>query len=109
MWPKIENDINLFLQFKIPNTNIISPSIAHFTFIKIKLLTSLSTRFTTGSTGLYAQYFTSVLKSWDAVLGPSGEVNVDGSSHASAKIGWARVDITELLGQLEVFAGFSLD
>merc|ERR1711981_583622 len=70
---------------------------------------SLSTRFTTGSTGLYAQYFTSVLKSWDAVLGPSGKVNVDGSSHASAKIGWARVDITELLGQLEVFAGFSLD
>ena len=106
MWPKIENDINLFLQFKIPNTN---KNIAHFTFIKIKLLTSLSTRFTTGSTGLYAQYFTSVLKSWDAVLGPSGEVNVDGSSHASAKIGWARVDITELLGQLEVFAGFSLD
>ena len=105
MWPKIENDINLFLQFKIPNTN----NIAHLTFIKIKLLTSLSTRFTTGSTGLYAQYFTSVLKSWDAVLGPSGEVNVDGSSHASAKIGWARVDITELLGQLEVFAGFSLD
>ena len=105
MWPKIENDINLFLQFKIPNTN----NIAQFTFIKIKLLTSLSTRFTTGSTGLYAQYFTSVLKSWDAVLGPSGEVNVDGSSHASAKIGWARVDITELLGQLEVFAGFSLD
>merc|ERR1719460_2438627 len=45
----------------------------------------------------------------DAVLGPSGEVNVDGSSHASTKIGWARVDITELLGQLEVFAGFSLD
>ena len=105
MWPKIENDINLFLQFKIPNTN----NIAQFTFIKIKLLTSLSTRFTTGSTGLYAQYFASGLKSIDAVLGPSGEVNVDGSSHASAKIGWARVDITELLGQLEVFAGFSLD
>ena len=90
----------------MPNANNLS---VHFTFIKIKLLTSLSTRFTTGSTGLYAQYFTSVLKSWDAVLGPSGEVNVDGSSHASAKIGWARVDITELLGQLEVFAGFSLD
>ena len=106
MWPRIEKDMNLYLQFKMPNANNLS---VHFTFIKIKLLTSLSTRFTTGSTGLYAQYFASGLKSIDAVLGPSGEVNVDGSSHASAKIGWARVDITELLGQLEVFAGFSLD
>ena len=69
----------------------------------------MSTRFTTGSTGLYAQLFTSGLKTINAVLGPSGEVNVDGSSHASAEIGWARVDIAELLRQLEVFAGFGLD
>merc|ERR1712001_163594 len=70
---------------------------------------SLSTRFTTGSTGLYAQFFASLLESWETFLGPSGEVNVDGCSHASSKIGWARVNITELLGQLEVLAGFSLD
>merc|ERR1712110_214024 len=70
---------------------------------------SLSTRFTTGSTGLYAQFFASLLESWETFLGPSGEVNVDGCSHASSKIGWARVNITELLGQLEVLAGFSLN
>merc|ERR1712110_759879 len=70
---------------------------------------SLSTGFTTGSTGLYAQFFASLLESWETFLGPSGEVNVDGCSHASSKIGWARVNITELLGQLEVLAGFSLD
>ena len=108
MWPKVERDICIYIAIQ-DTKYIISHISVHFTFIKIKLLTSLSTRFTTGSTGLYAQYFASGLKSIDAVLGPSGEVNVDGSSHACAKIGWARVDIAELLGQLEVFAGFSLD
>ena len=34
---------------------------------------------------------------------------MDGGSHASSKIGWARVNVTELFGQLEVLAGFSLD
>merc|ERR1711997_918564 len=62
---------------------------------------SLSTRFTTGSTGLYAQFFASLLESWETFLGPSGEGNVDGCSHAGSKIGWARVNITELLGQLK--------
>merc|ERR1712241_97079 len=70
---------------------------------------SLSTRFTTGSTGLYVQFLASLLESWETFLGPSGKVDVDGCSHASSKIGWAGVNITELLGQLEVLAGFSLD
>merc|ERR1719361_2390911 len=70
---------------------------------------SLSTRFSAGSTGLYAQFLASLLESWETFLGPSGKVDVDGCSHASSKIGWAGVNITELLGQLEVLAGFSLD
>merc|ERR1719384_165715 len=70
---------------------------------------SLSTRFTTGSTGLYAQFFASLFEGVKTFLGPSGKVNVDGCSHASSKIGWARVNITKLLGQLEVLAGFSLN
>merc|ERR1712018_587088 len=70
---------------------------------------SLSTRFTAGSTGLYAQFFASLFEGIKTFLGPSGKVNVDGCSHASSKIGWARVNITELLGQLEVLTGFSLN
>merc|ERR1712018_227764 len=70
---------------------------------------SLSTRFTAGSTGLYAQFFASLFEGIKTFLGPSGKVNVDGCSHASSTIGWARVNITELLGQLEVLAGFSLN
>merc|ERR1712110_62262 len=70
---------------------------------------SLSTRFTAGSTGLYALFLASLLEGWETFLGPSGEVDVDGCSHASSKIGWARVNITELFGQLEVLAGFSLN
>ena len=72
-------------------------------------VSSLSTRFTTGSTGLNGKLFASGLKGIKTFLGPSGEVDVDGGSHASSKIGWARVNVTELFGQLEVLAGFSLD
>ena len=69
----------------------------------------MSARFTTGSSGLYRELFASLLEGWKTFLGPSGEIDVDGGSHASSKIGWARVNVTELFGQLEVLAGFSLD
>merc|ERR1719499_1535386 len=72
-------------------------------------VSGLSARFTTGSTGLNGKLFASGLKGIKTFLGPSGEVDVDGGSHASSKIGWARVNVTELFGQLEVLAGFSLD
>merc|ERR1712045_548559 len=72
-------------------------------------VSGLSARFTTGSTGLNGKLFASGLKGIKTFLGPSREVDVDGGSHASSKIGWARVNITELFGQLEVLAGFSLD
>ena len=69
----------------------------------------MSARFTTGSSGLYRELFASLLEGWKTFLGPSGEIDVDGGSHAGSKIGWAGVNITELFGQLEVLAGFSLD
>merc|ERR1719400_2475708 len=72
-------------------------------------VSGLSARFTTGSTGLNGKLFASGLKGIKTFLGPSWEVDVDGGSHASSKIGWARVNVTELFGQLEVLAGFSLD
>merc|ERR1719322_1156344 len=72
-------------------------------------VSGLSARFTTGSTGLNGKLFASCLKGIKTFLGPSREVDVDGGSHASSKIGWARVNVTELFGQLEVLAGFSLD
>ena len=71
--------------------------------------TSLATRFTTGSTGLETHAVASGLQSINGVLGPSGEVDVDGCTHTSSQVGWARVDITEFGGDLEVLARFSLD
>ena len=70
---------------------------------------SLSTRFTTGSTGLQVQLFTTLLQSLNAVLGPSRKVDVYRGPHTSTKVGWARVDVTELLRQLEVLARLGLD
>ena len=72
-------------------------------------VSSLATRLTTGATGLDGELLAPGLELVNALLGPSGEVDVDGGSHASSKIGWARVNVTEFFGQLEVLAGFSLD
>ena len=69
----------------------------------------MATRFTTGSTGLETHAIASGLQSVNGVLGPAGEVNVDRSTHTSSQVGWARVDITEFGGDLEVLARFSLD
>merc|ERR1719495_1100383 len=69
---------------------------------------SLSTRFSTGATWLQLELFTSLLKFINAVLGPSRKVNMDGCSHTSTKIGWARVDVTVLFIKAEVLARFFL-
>merc|ERR1712142_759286 len=45
----------------------------------------------------------------DTLLGVSGQVDVDGSSHASAQVGGARVNVAELGGNLEVLAALGLD
>jgi len=70
---------------------------------------SLAARFATGATGLDGELLAPLLESINTILGPAGEVNVDGSPHASAKIGGAGVDVTELFAQLEVLARLSLD
>jgi len=70
---------------------------------------SLSTRFTTGSTGLDGQLLAPGLECLQALLGPAWQVNVDRGPHASAQVGWAGVDVAKLGGDLEVLARLSLD
>merc|ERR1719168_298196 len=72
-------------------------------------VSSLATRFTTGTTGLETHAITPGLQSINGVLGPSGKVNVDRGAHASTQVGGARVDVTEFGGDLEVLARFGLD
>merc|ERR1712170_177096 len=72
-------------------------------------VSSLATRFTTGSTGLDSKLLTSGLELVNTLLGPSWKVNVDRGSHASTKIGWAGVDVSVLLGESIVLARLSLD
>jgi len=72
-------------------------------------VSSLAARFAAGTTGLDIEFLAPLLESVNAVLGPSWEIDVDGSSHASAQVGWARVDVTKLGRNLEVLARLSLD
>merc|ERR1719262_1288041 len=43
------------------------------------------------------------------ILGPAGQVNVDGGTHASAQVGGAGVDVAELGGEQELLATLGLD
>jgi len=70
---------------------------------------SLTTRFTTGSTGLDSKFLTSGLELVNALLGVAGQVNVDGGSHASAQVGGAGVDVAVLLRQGVFLARLGLD
>lgn len=72
-------------------------------------VTSLATRFTAGTPRLDLEFFTPLLEGFKTFLGPTGQVNVDGGSHASTKVGWAGVDVAVLGIKHEVLAGFSLD
>merc|ERR1712012_129536 len=72
-------------------------------------VSGLATRFTTGATGLQVKLLATSLELVDAVLGPAGQVDVDGGPHASTKVGGAGVDVTVLLIQTEVLARLSLD
>ena len=44
-----------------------------------------------------------------AVLGPAGQVHVDGGPHAGAQVGGAGVDVSVLLGAGVVLASLGLD
>jgi len=72
-------------------------------------VSSLTARFAAGTTGLQSKGLTPGLQAINTILGPAGQVNVDGGTHASAQVGGARVDVTELGGEQEVLARFSLD
>ena len=72
-------------------------------------VSSLATRLTTGTTGLNSKLLTPLLKFVKTLHGPAGKVNMDRGPHASAQVGGARVNVTELLRQLEVLARLGLD
>merc|ERR1712012_1491430 len=72
-------------------------------------VSSLASRFTAGSTGLNSKLLTSGLQLVNALLGVAREVNMDGCSHTSTKVGGAGVDIAVLLGQSIVLARLCLD
>jgi len=72
-------------------------------------VSGLAARLSAGATGLDSELLAPGLELVNALLGPSGEVDVDGGPHASAQVGGAGVDVAELLGQLEVLARLSLD
>jgi len=72
-------------------------------------VSSLATRFSTGTTGLQVELLTPGLQFVNRVLGPSRQVNVNRGSHTSTKVGGARVHITILSIQAEVLARFFLD
>jgi len=72
-------------------------------------VTSLTTRLTTGSTGLNSKLLASCLELINSLLGPTWKINVDRGSHTSSKIGWARVDVSVLLGEGIVLARLGLD
>jgi len=70
---------------------------------------SLSTRLSTGSTGLQVELLASLLKLFDRVLGPARQVNMNRCSHAGTQISGAGVDVSKLLRQTELLSRFFLD
>merc|ERR1719402_1023715 len=72
-------------------------------------VSSLATRLSAGSTGLQVKLLATSLQLVNAVLGPARQVNVHRGPHASAKVGWAGVDVTEPLIEAEVLARLLLD
>jgi len=69
----------------------------------------LSTRFSTGSTGLKVELFASGLEGIHSVLGPSWKVNMDRGSHTSTKVGWAGVNVSVVGVKAEVLSRLLLD
>ena len=57
----------------------------------------------------FLQFLTSNLQLVDSFIGPSWEVDVDGGSHASTKVGGAGVDVVLLLGQSIFLARLGLE
>ena len=76
---------------------------------RVSKLTGLAARLATGSSGLDGKTFTAGLEFLHALLGPSGQVHMDGGAHAGAEVGGAGVDVTVLVRVSIFFARLSLD
>jgi len=72
-------------------------------------VTSLASRFSTSAARLEMEFLTSCLQFLNTVVGPSRQVYMDRSSHASAEVGRTRVNVAIFLIQTEVFSGFCFD
>ena len=107
--------VELVLMKKIVKTRLHFLAVKNFDFTRktvnifMRKLTSLAARFTTGTTGLKSQFFAPGLQGGKAFLGPSGQVNVNGSPHAGAQVGGAGVQVAQLFVQHEFLAGFGFD
>jgi len=70
----------------------------------------LATRLSTSSTGLQVKLLATSLQPVNTGLfGPALKINMNGCPHASAKVGWAGVDVAILLIQTEVLSRLLLD
>merc|ERR1719507_1603573 len=72
---------------------------------------SLAAGLSPGAPGLHLELLAPLLEGAHAavaLLGPAGQVNVHGGTHAGAQVGGAGVDVAELGGDLEVLAGLGL-
>ena len=70
---------------------------------------SLSARLASGSTWLEGQRLAPLLEGVQSLLGPAGQVDVDGGPHACAKVGGAGVEVAETGVQEELLARLVLD
>ena len=70
---------------------------------------SLAAGLSAGATGLDSELLAASLQLVNGLLGPAGQVHVDGGPHAGAQVGGAGVDVSVLLGQSVVLAGLRLD
>merc|ERR1719167_220489 len=69
----------------------------------------LSAGLAAGTAGLEGQLFAPFLEGLQTLLGPSGQVDVDGCPHASAQVGGAGVEVAQATVQEELLAGLILD
>merc|ERR1712241_1387833 len=72
-------------------------------------MTSLTSRFSTSSTRLQMKFLTSCLQLLNTVIGPSRQVNMDRSPHASTKVGRTGVNVAIFLVQTEIFSRLCFD
>jgi len=72
-------------------------------------MSSLTTRFSPGSTRLKMKFFTPSLQLLNTMFGPSRKINVHWSSHSSTKICGTRMDISIFFIKTESLSWFLFD